>query len=131
MKFIDEDQMKLIKNCPKPLIINTNLLLRIQRDDSSHHSRVIYLRLDNTKEEEFLFYGGGTDHTRLEYDGVYLTCRATGTPQCNSLAPDKPIKAVIVRVELNPRFGATIDGVWSRNRYDLEGSYYHIRCPHN
>lgn len=127
--FTNNDQLRLVKKCNLLRETDTDLTFRIQRDDSSHHSVVTYFRFDTNKREEFVFYGGFTDHTRLEYDGRFLTCHASkASPRCNMLALEKPVRAMVISVDLYPRNGTARDDRWSRNSYDITGSFYTILC---
>ena len=132
VNFTDEAQMQIVKMCKKDIQLKTDLSFSIIRDKSEHRSRVVYYRLDTKQMEEFLFYGGDSGYTKLEYDGKTLTCGQNGQEimhRCNHLPFQKPIKAVVVSIDVRPREGKALDDNWSRNQYSLKGSYYQIRCP--
>ena len=121
--------MNLANTCDTTLTVDTDLTLRIQRDDSSHASKVVYYRLDTKKQETFWFNVKTTDHTRLEFDGTNLVCKASSrSPQCNQLQRDKPVKVLLVSVDINPRKGKAHKNQWIRNRYNIKGSYTKITC---
>ena len=124
-----EEQALLVKRCSMLTQINTDLSFSVQRDDSYHSSKVRYLRLDAANHEDFVFQGGYTDHTRLEFNGTHLVCRGTvSSSQCNHLTRDHPVKAIVLSIDFNPRDGKAHNDMWTRNQYRLKGTYYKVSC---
>ena len=130
VNFTDEAQMQIVKTCDRGLQVDTDLSFSILRDSSEHRSRVVYYRLDTKQMEEFVFYGDDAGYTKLIYDGETLKCDGNEIlHKCNHLPLKKPIKAVVVSIDVRPREGKARDETWNRNQYNLKGSYYQIRCP--
>ena len=109
--------------------METDLIFEIQRDDSTHNTTVVYYRLDTKKQETFVFNIGYSDKTRLVFDGTNLVCpNISESTQCNKLPIDKPVRVLLISVDINPRKGETIDNNWNRNRYNLKGSFASVKC---
>ena len=127
--FTSSGQLDIASKCDSNLKVKTDLNLRIQRDDSTHATKVVYYRLDTKKQETFEFDVGFSDNTRLEFDGTNLVCRASSkTPQCNKLPIARPVKVLLISVDINPRKGKAKRNEWTRNQYNLKGSYTRVEC---
>ena len=129
--FVSSDQLNALKQCPSSLLsLDTDLSFFIQRDDSKSSSTFTYWRFDKNKLETFAFNPGYSDHTHVTYDGYKLECfgNSLGAHQCNKLPLRKFVPAVVTSVDFNPRSGSAHRNQWQRNKYSLQGSYYHSRC---
>ena len=111
--------------------MSTDVSFEVQRDDSTPLSTVTYWRPDTHKIEIFRFDEGFSDKTVLEYKGDTLRCSGFvggKTTKCNNLEEEKDIKAVVLSVVFNPQSGKALKNEWSRNKYSLSGSFYHVEC---
>ena len=122
--FMQSTDNNNFARCPSTQNMNQKITFTIQRDDSYQYSSFIkYRRHDNGKYESFTFNSGYTDHTRVTYDGEYLSC--TGSqPKCNQLGADTPVRATIYEIDFNPRDGTAHGNKWSRNKYTISASYF-------
>ena len=66
--FFTEEEKQTLKSC-RLVDVKTDLTFYVQRDDSWSESTITYLRLDTFKLENFVFKGGYTDHTHVNFDG--------------------------------------------------------------
>jgi hypothetical protein len=128
-----ESEVVTLQSCLQDVSVDTDLVFKVQRDDSAHGSYVKYIRKDTGAFETFSFLGGYSDHTRLEFDGKTLTCinsAHSDSDRCNSLPTGSPVEVIFVEVALQPReTGSAHASQWNRNKYSIEGSKYNVKVP--
>lgn len=119
------------------LMVQSDLTLKIMRDDSGSPSYFTYLRLDNFNIEKFQFKIGGTDHTRVEYSAKdsMLRCYASAAGgshnKCsrdgNKLKDKGAVRAILIEVHCSPKKGATAHAnQFNRNAFTFRGSHYRV-----
>jgi hypothetical protein len=134
INLVDSAQIAEIQsNIQKGLKYNvdTDMTLRIQRDDSSANTYIQYIRTDTGDLHLFQFAGGYADHTNVQLVNGGKALKCTGTSHgrnyvCHRLPVGQEVPVIITKIHLNPRKGKTWRGRWNRNAITLKGTKYTV-----
>lgn len=110
--------------------ISTDLTFTMRRDDSDHSSWIEYIRTDNGNTERYVFNGGYSDNTKVEFDGKHLYCpQSSGSSRCAPLPTGQQVGVILSGLHFKPRSGTALLDQWSRNHYTFIGTKYNVLIP--
>ena len=111
------------------LVVQSDLDMYIQRDDSYSPSSLTYLRLDTNEIETYLFTGGYANHCNLKVIDAGKTLVCSGD-MCRTLTPGTGYPIVLISAFMSPKENAVahLDG-WRRNQWTLTATHYRAGFP--